>query len=89
MSFGIAVVGLDSAGGAQLGGGQSGWTVQGANIVLLGDPVAGHGLPPHAAPVMSSASSWMTLNGIPVVREGNTASCGHPSTGRSWFTLPS
>jgi uncharacterized Zn-binding protein involved in type VI secretion len=88
MSFGIAVKGLDSAGGIQLAGGQSGWTVEGADIVLLGDPVAGHGLPPHAAPVMSQGSSWMTINGTPVVRQGHLASCGHPSTGRSWFTLP-
>jgi uncharacterized Zn-binding protein involved in type VI secretion len=88
MSYGIAVQGLDAAGGAQLNGGQSFFTVSGANVVLLGDPVAGHGLPPHAAPVMAAGSSWMDLNGIPVCRAGHTASCGHASSGRDWFVIP-
>lgn len=89
MSYGIAVKDLDSAGGPHLAGGQSGWTINGKPIVLLGDPVTGHGIPPHASPVMVEGSNWMTINGVPVCREGNLASCGHPSTGRSYFTLPS
>jgi uncharacterized Zn-binding protein involved in type VI secretion len=89
MGFGITVKGLDSAGGVQLGGGQSSWSVEGQPIVLLGDPVAGHGQAPHNGPTMIEASGWMTLNGVPVVRAGNKASCNHPSTGRGWFTLPS
>lgn len=88
MSHGIAVKALDSAGGSQLAGQQSEWTVEGQPIVLKGDPVVGHGLPPHAGPTMAEGSGWMTLNGIPVVREGNLATCGHASTGRGWFTLP-
>lgn len=88
MGFGIAVKGSDSAGGTQLAGGQSKWKVEGQPIVLLGDPVAGHGDAPHSGPVMAAGSSWMTINGVPVVRQGNAASCGHPSTGRGWFTLP-
>lgn len=89
MSKGITVKNLDTAGGVQLAGQQSTWTVEGQPIVLLGDPVSGHGLPPHAAPVMAEGSDWMTIDGIPVVREGNLANCGHPATGRGWFTLPS
>jgi uncharacterized Zn-binding protein involved in type VI secretion len=88
MSYGIAVKGLDSAGGTQLAGGQSFFSVENALVVLLGDPVAGHGLPPHAAPVMAQGSGWMTLGGVPVCREGHAASCGHPSTGRGWFGIP-
>lgn len=88
MSYGIAVNSLDSAGGTQLNGGQNFFSVEGENVILLGDPVAGHGLPPHAAPVMAEGSSWMTINGTPVCREGHAASCGHPSTGRPWFRIP-
>lgn len=88
MSFGIAVVGKDSAGGSQLGGGQDSWFVEGAIIVLKGDPVKGHGKSPHASPSMSEGSGWFTIDGVPVCREGHSASCGHKSTGRGWFTLP-
>ncbi|QDQ28243.1 hypothetical protein FNU76_18865 [Chitinimonas arctica] len=89
MSYGIAVVGLDAAGGSQLGGGQSWFSVDGAPAVLLGDAVAGHGLPPHGpSPSMVQGSSWLTLDGQPVCRAGHAASCGHGSSGRTWFTLP-
>ena len=88
MSHGIAVQGLDSAGGTQLNGGQDFFKVEGAAVILLGDPVAGHGLPPHAAPVMVEGSSWMSLNGTPVCRAAHVASCGHSSTGRPWFRIP-
>ena len=88
MSKGIAVKTLDSAGGTQLAGGQDFFKVEGQDVVLLSDPVQGHGLQPHASPVMAEASSWMSLDDVSVCQEGHKASCGHPSTGRSWFTLP-
>jgi uncharacterized Zn-binding protein involved in type VI secretion len=88
MSYGIAVRGLDAAGGAQLNGGQNFFRVEGQNVVRLGDPVTPHGLPPHAAPVMAQGSGWMSLNGVPVCREGHAASCGHATSGRAWFRLP-
>jgi len=78
---GIARVSLDSAGGAQLGGGQNFVTVEGAIWVLLGDPVQSHGLPPHDAPVMAQGSSFVRIGGVPVCRAGHLASCGHASTG--------
>lgn len=84
---GIAVVGLDSAGGPHLGGGQSILTVNGQPVVVVGDPVTPHGESSHAAAVMEEGSSIVTVNGIPVCREGDKASCGHTSTGRSWFTV--
>ena len=80
---GITIKDKDTAGGAQLAGGQSGFFVNGQPVVVLGDPVAGHGLPPHTLPAMVQGSSWMTWNGIPVVREGHLASCGHAATGQS------
>ena len=90
MSFGVAVKSLDAAGGAQIAGGQGWFQVEGQLVVLLGDPVTPHGPPPHSPlPVMAQASDWMTIDGVPVCRAGNAASCGHPTTGRSWWTLPS
>lgn len=87
MSYGIAVVGSDSAGGTQLGGGQDFFRVEGQFVVVKGDRVAGHGDSPHSSPSMAQGSNWFTLNGIPVVRAGHAASCGHTSSGRAWFTL--
>lgn len=87
MSRGVAVQGLDSAGGTQLAGGQSLVTINGAPIVLKGDPVAGHGDSPHNAPTMVEGSSLFTINGVPVVLEGHKATCGHVSTGRPLVTV--
>lgn len=88
MAHGIARKTLDSAGGTQLAGGQSFVTVDAQLVVLLGDPVEPHGPPPHSpSPVMAEGSSFVTINGVPVCREGHLASCGHASTGAAWFTL--
>lgn len=86
---GITVKGLDIAGGVQLGGGQSFVRVAGALVVVLGDPVTPHPpLPPHTgAPIMAQGCDWLTINGIPVCREGHQASCGHATTGRSWVQV--
>ncbi len=78
---GIARVGQDFAGGAQLGGGNSTVYVNGALVVVRGDSVAGHGPVPHASPVMVGASGSVFIGGAPVCRAGDAASCGHPSTG--------
>ncbi len=86
-SNGIAVKGKDSAGGAQLAGGQDFVTVGGDLVVLLGDPITPHGLPPHDAPVMAEGTPWFTINGVPVCRAGHNATCGHGSTGRDWVSV--
>jgi uncharacterized Zn-binding protein involved in type VI secretion len=78
---GIARDGLDAAGGAQLAGGQGSVHADGARVVVLGDPVAGHGEPPHAAPVMAQASGSVFAGGLPVCRAGDAASCGHATSG--------
>lgn len=78
---GIARINLDSAGGTILGSLQDVATVEGQRWSVLGDPVAGHGNAPHAAPVMALGSSFIRINGIPVCRAGHLASCGHPATG--------
>lgn len=82
---GIAVKALDSAGGAQIAGGQTFFNVENQLAVVLGDPVTPHGIAEHAGPHMATASNWFFLGGIGVCRAGDLASCGHPSTGRNWF----
>jgi len=92
MTYGIAVVTLDRAVGRQLGNQNAPWTVEGQVIVGIGDLVEAHEpfVPLHSPPPpMVEGSDWMTIDGIPVCREENKAACGHPTTGRPWFTLPS
>jgi uncharacterized Zn-binding protein involved in type VI secretion len=86
-NYGIARKSLDSAGGAQLAGGQDFVFINGIPVVLLGDPVTPHGDGPHAGPVMVEASSFVFINGIPVCREGNAASCGHTTSGSDFVRV--
>ena len=88
MGYGITVKTTDSAGGIQIEGSGDPWTVEGQPIVRLGDDVQPHGPGAHGGPIMAQGSSWMTIDGVPVCREGHLANCGHPTTGREWFTLP-
>ena len=80
---GVARVGVDSAGGIILGGNQSTVYVNGALAAVIGDAVAGHGDPPHAAPTMVVGSSDVFVEGIGVCREGDAASCGDVGSGSS------
>ena len=86
---GVAVVALDAAGGAQLGGGQGWFSVGGRLAVLLGDPVEPHPpFPPHTdGPPMATGSSWMAIDGAAVCRAGDVAACGHATSGRAWFQI--
>jgi len=85
---GVAVAGVDVAGGVQLGGGQSRFSIDGHAVVVVGDPVQSHGNSPHNSPVMVTGSDWFTIDGKKVCRQGDMASCGHSSTGRPWFDIP-
>ena len=78
---GISRVGTDTAGGTITGAGETTVFVNGSVISILGDAVASHGLPPHAAPTMVESSSTVFAGGIGVVRLGDAASCGHTATG--------
>lgn len=89
--YGIAVKTLDSAGGPHLAGGQDWFLVEDKEVVIFGDHVTPHAPPilPHTTPIMNQdSSSWMELDGVPVIREGHKANCLHQSTGRPWFTIP-
>ncbi len=88
---GAARVGADTAGGAQLGGGQDWVSIDGALVVVLGDRVGAHPpcptVPAHCAPTMAAASTWMTIDGRGVCRAGDAASCGHATTGSDWVDV--
>ncbi|WP_080619432.1 PAAR domain-containing protein [Brucella intermedia] len=85
---GVACVGVDSAGGVQLGMQAAKFKVRGAPVVVVGDRVAGHGEQPHASPRMAQGTSKFRVNGIPVCRQGHAASCGHTTSGRPFFRIP-
>lgn len=80
---GITRTGIDTAGGTELG--QSPDVIaNGAHVVRVGDPVASHPKDyPHTSAVMAAGSSTVFVNGIPVCRAGDAASCGHVATGSS------
>lgn len=78
---GIARVGVDSAGGTITGNLAPTVFVNGSPIAVKDAAVAGHGLPPHASPVMVGCSSTVFANGIAICREGDAASCGHAAGG--------
>lgn len=78
---GIARINQDSAGGLIIGALQDFVTVEGTLWSVLGDPVQPHGPGLHGGPVMAEGSPFITINGIPVCREGHLANCGHPATG--------
>lgn len=80
---GICRVGVDSAGGIILGGGQSFVYANGALVAVDGDPVAPHGVAPHSAPVMIAGSKNVYINGIAVCNAGDRATCGHSASGSS------
>ena len=55
--------------------------VENKPAVRIGDAVAGHGIARHAGPVMATGSGTVFVNNIAVCREGDTADCGHPTSG--------
>lgn len=78
---GVSRVNQDSAGGLIIGDLAPSVKVNGTSIAVKGVDVVGHGLPPHAGPVMSGSSSTVFAEGIEICRQGDAASCGHAATG--------
>ena len=85
---GIALVGVDTAGGVQLGLQVPWFRINGQPIAVKGDRVSGHGIFPHSSPAMAEGSPPFRAGGIAVCREGHLATCGHPTTGRTFFRIP-
>lgn len=84
----ISLVGQSQAGGLITGPGAPHWTAEGLPMSLLGDGVMSHAPGIHQGPAMVMATSWMSIEGIPVVIQGCAASCGHTADGNPWFDLP-
>lgn len=76
-------VGVDAAGGVNLGGGQYWVRIVEKFWVVVGDPNAAHGLPPHVPGPdnMAAGSELVRIDGIPVCRVGDPAGCGHRISG--------
>jgi len=72
---------LDTAGGTILEGGQYFVFVENKLWAVVGDDVADHGSGPHNAATMVQGSTFVSINGTPVVLAGHAASCGHTATG--------
>lgn len=58
---------------------------QGALVAVNGSPVSGHPpfFPPHDAPYTSQGAAFVTINGAPVNRTGDSDTCGHSRVGGS------
>jgi uncharacterized Zn-binding protein involved in type VI secretion len=80
MARGIARTGQDKAGAVIIGVLAPTVFANGTPVSVVGDPVQGHGKPPHAAPVMAAGSGNVFAHGIPVCRLGDPATCGHPAS---------
>jgi uncharacterized Zn-binding protein involved in type VI secretion len=78
---GISRVGVDVAGGTIVGNLAPTVFANGSPVAVNGAAVAGHGKPPHASPVMIAECNNVYACGILVVKAGNSATCGHPSSG--------
>ena len=87
--YGVARRSLDMAAGAQIGANQPFVTVQDMLWMVLGDVNAPHVRFPHVpgGDNMAQGSSFISINSIPVCREGHLAGCGHPTTGADWFKI--
>lgn len=79
---GVARMGIDVAGGEAITGSPN-VIVNGAGAVRLGDIISSHGDNPHDNAVMVTASSTVFVNGIPLCRQGDVATCGHAISGSS------
>lgn len=51
--------------------------VGGQPVATDGDPVAGHGIPPHSSPTTANGTTFVKIGGIPINRQNDSDSCGH------------
>lgn len=81
-------VNLSTAGGLITGSPQTGFIVDGYAVAVDGSSIASHGDSPHNAAVTANGQPRFRIDGIPVNRDGDIATCGHStSSGVSRFTL--
>ena len=86
---GVSLVTVHRAGGTIAGGVQGWFRVDGSPQSVVGDAVQSH--PPcpsvrsHCAATMATGSTLQRIDGVPICRAGDTASCGHAADGLPWF----
>ena len=80
----ISLATVDTCGGTITNSVGVATTINGSPIAVRGDTVVSHApcpVPPsHCAAVTQAASAGVFINGIPIIRAGDAASCGHPAT---------
>lgn len=75
----IALCGQSTAGGGILKSNiNHGVRIGGRLVAVVGTQVGNHGTSPHDAATIVTGSPDITIRGIPVAREGDFSSCGHP-----------
>ena len=72
----------DTAGGDIIPS-QSTVKANGYAVIVNGDSVASHGDAPHNSATMVAGSKNVFIGGVAVVNAGDSATCGHASTGSS------
>ena len=85
---GVSRAYVDSAGGMILVGNPN-FYLDGFPVAVEGNPVQSHGDSPHNSAVIVNGTPGFVINGIPVCTTGSQASCGHPATGSSSFSVGS
>jgi uncharacterized Zn-binding protein involved in type VI secretion len=78
------LTGVDTAGGGLITaqpGAPEFVAVKGQTWATLGALVAFHGIGLHEAAVIATGSAFVRIAGVPVVRAGDLATCGHAATG--------
>lgn len=83
----IATSGFSTAGGGLILTPPQSFVRVGGNLVSVdGTPIASHGDDEHSNAVTTGQSSLLHINGLPVDRQGDAASCADLiANGVSWF----
>ncbi len=80
--------GIDTAGGGVITAvGQAFVKIDGALWIVVGDPVASHGTGGHASATMAAGATFVSIDGVPVCRLGDAATCGHTATGSGFVDV--
>lgn len=77
---------IDIAGGLLIAS-QSSVTISGDDIIVNGDHVTPHGLPPHNDATMIASQTSVSINGIDVIKSGDSATCGHIASGSNKVSI--
>ena len=82
------VSGVDSAGGGIITSAvQAFVSIDGRRWIVVGDPVAAHGSGSHNSATMAAGAGFVSIDGVPVCRLGDAATCGHTATGSGFVDV--